>query len=112
MFPLASLLFLFCLSFEFIPSIFANTFSLMFSEAKICRLSSICPRKMYNKVDFDIVFSIMGEMLMSEKVKDWNPNIYFVKTMDSDSLIEWTYARRPQQSSQINRWTETKQSPR
>ena len=40
-----------------------------------------------NKVDLtvDTVFSIMGAMLMSEKVKNWNPNIYFhlVKTMDS-----------------------------
>ena len=31
-----------------------------------------------------MVFSIIGAMLMSEKVKDWNPNIYphLVKTMD------------------------------
>ena len=40
-----------------------------------------------NKVDLtvDMVFSIMGAMLMSKKVKDCNPNIYphFVKTMDS-----------------------------
>ena len=40
-----------------------------------------------DKVDLtvDMVFSIMGSMLMSEKVKDWNPNIYphLVKTMDS-----------------------------
>ena len=33
----------------------------------------------------DMFFSIMSSMLMSEKVKDWNPNIYphLVKTMDS-----------------------------
>ena len=40
-----------------------------------------------NKVDLTIntVFSISGAMLMSEKIKDWNPNIYphLVKTMDS-----------------------------
>ena len=38
-----------------------------------------------NKVDLtvDMVFSIMGAMLMSEKVKDLNSNIYLVKTMDS-----------------------------
>ena len=75
---------------------------------------------------------------MSEKVKDWNPNIYphLVKTMDGHSIaigITWKaqqyvdrgvkidsttshdtayYARRPQQSSRINRRTEPKQPPR
>ena len=93
-----------------------------------------------NKVDLtvDMVFSIMGAMLMSEKVKDWNPNIYplLIKTMDShytaiviaceaqqyvdrgvklDSTTSHDtayYARRPQQSSRINRRTEPKQPPR
>ena len=93
-----------------------------------------------DKVDLtvDMVFSIMGAMLMSEKVKDWNPNIYphLVKTMDSHytaigtaceaqqyvdrgvkmdtmtSLDTAYYACRPQQSCQINRWTEPKQPPR
>ena len=76
----------------------------------------------------DMVFSIMGAMLMSKKVKDWNPNIYphLVKTMDShhiaidiaceaqqyvdrDVKMDSTtshdtanYARRLQQSSRIN----------
>ena len=44
-----------------------------------------------NEVDLtvDMVFSIMGAMLMSEKVKDWNPNIYphLVKTMDSHYTV-------------------------
>ena len=85
-----------------------------------------------------MVFSIMGAMLMSEKVKDWNLNIYphRIKTMNShytaigiaceaqqyvdrgvkiDSMTSHDtayYARRPQQSSQINRRTEPKQPPR
>ena len=80
----------------------------------------------------------MGAMLMSEKVKDWNTNIcpHLVKTMDShytaigiaceaqqyvdrgvkmDSTTshDTAYnARKPQQSSRINRRTEPKQSPR
>ena len=75
---------------------------------------------------------------MSMKVKDWNPNIYphLVKTIDShytaigiaceaqqyvdrgvkmDSTTSHDtayYARRPQQSSRINRRTEPKQPPR
>ena len=75
---------------------------------------------------------------MSEKVKDRNPNIYphLVKTMDShyiatgiacesqqyidrgvkmDSTTSHDtayYARRPQQSSRIDRQTEPKQPPR
>ena len=93
-----------------------------------------------NKVDLtvDMVFSIMGAMLMSEKVKETNPNIYphLVKTMDShytaigiaceaqqyvdrgvkmDRTISHDtayYARRPQQSSWINRRMEPKQPPR
>ena len=40
-----------------------------------------------NKVDLTVnmVFLIMGAMLISENVKDWNPNIYphLVKTVDS-----------------------------
>ena len=86
----------------------------------------------------DMVFSIMGTMLMSEKVKDWNPNIYphLVKTIDSyytaigitceaqqyadrgvkmDSTTSHDtayYARKPQRSSRINRQTESKQPPK
>ena len=93
-----------------------------------------------NKVDLtvDMVFSIMGAMLMSEKVKDWNPNIYphLVKTMDSpytaiviaceaqqyvdrgvkmDSTTSQDtayYTRRTQRSSRINRRAEPKQPQR
>ena len=93
-----------------------------------------------DKVDLivDMVFSIMGAMLMSEKDKDWNPNIYphLIKTMDShytmiaiaceaQQYVDWGvkmdsttshdtayYACRPQQSSRINRRTEPKQPPR
>ena len=93
-----------------------------------------------NKVDLtiDMVFLIMGAMLMSEKVKDWNPNIYpyFVKTIDNhftvigiaceaqqyidrgvkmDSTTSHDtayYAHRPQQSSWVNRWMEPRQPPR
>ena len=92
-----------------------------------------------NKVDLTVnmVFSIMGAMLMSERVKDWNPNIYphLVKTMDrhntaigiaceaqqyvnrsvkidsTTALDTAYYAQRPQQSSRINRRTEPKQPP-
>ena len=85
-----------------------------------------------------MVFSNMGAMLMSEEVKDWNPNIYphLVKTMDShyiaigiackaqqyvdrgvkmDSTTSHDtayYACRPRRSSRINRRTEPKQPPR
>ena len=92
-----------------------------------------------NKLDLtvDMVFSIMSAMLMSEKVKDWNPNIYprLVKTMDShytaigiaceaqyfDRGVKinrttlhdtYHYACRPQQLSRIKRRTEPKQPPR
>ena len=93
-----------------------------------------------NKVDLtvDMVFSIMCAMLMSEKVKDWNPNIcpHLVKTMDSHYTVIGIacksqkyvnrgvkmnsttshdtayYARKPQQSSRIIRRTEPKQPPR
>ena len=93
-----------------------------------------------NKVDLtvDMVFSIMGAMLMSGKVKDWNPNIYphLIKTMDSHytaigiaceaqqnvdrgAKMNCTtshdtayYAHRPQQPSRINRQTKPKQPPR
>ena len=93
-----------------------------------------------NKVELtvDVVFSIMGAMLMSEKVKDWNPNIYphLVMAMDShytaigiackaQQYIDWGvkmdsktshdtayYARRPQRSSRINRRTGPKQPRR
>ena len=80
----------------------------------------------------------MGTMLMSEKVKDWNPNIYphLVKTTDShytaigiacetqqyvDRGVKTDgttshdtayYARTPQQSSRTNRRSEPKQPPR
>ena len=79
----------------------------------------------------------MGAKQISENVKDWNPNLYphLVKTMDShytaigiackaqqyvdrgvkmDSTASYDtayYARRPQQSSRINRRTEQKKPP-
>ena len=82
----------------------------------------------------DMIFSTMGAMLMSEKVKDWNPNIYphHAKTMDShytaigiaseaqqyvdrgvkmDNMTSHDtayYARRPQRTSRIDRRTEPK----
>ena len=85
-----------------------------------------------------MAFSIMGAMLISKEVKDWNPNIYphLVKTMDShytaigitceaqqyvdrgvkmDSMTSHDtayYAHRPQRLSRINRRTEPKQPPR
>ena len=52
------------------------------------REAAVCIKNKYkkdNKVNFtvDMVFSIMGTMLMSEKVKDWNPNICLHLVKDS-----------------------------
>ena len=85
-----------------------------------------------------MVFAMMGAILMSKKVKDWNTNIYphLIKIMDShytaigiafeaQQYVDWgvkmddtishdtaSYARRPLLSSWINRRTEPKQPPR
>ena len=99
------------------------------------REAAVHIKNKYKDKKVDLTVDMVFSMLMSEKVKDWNPNIYphFVKIMDShytaigiacktlqyvdrgvkmDSMTSHDtayYARRPQRSSRINRRTEPKQ---